>query len=250
MALFAPFSSGSPEARAALAVQAAAHAFPRLSELLTQLSGVSPAPPIPATAFCVSTASRAAAESLRMLFDRHGSDKSSAHNYHLIYGRVLGELTTITKILEIGMGSTNQDIVSNMGGFGRPGASLRAFRDFAGSATIYGADIDRAILFEEERIKTFFVDQTAPATLEELGEHVGDEFDLIIDDGLHTVSANVAVLTFAIPRVRVGGWVVIEDIAPAACSAWQVLARLMPSRFACQLLEAQGGLVFVAQRMQ
>ena len=61
---------------------------------------------------------------------------------------------SVTNIFEIGLGSINTKIVSNMGKFGKPGASLRAFRDFCPNAIIYGADIDQSILFKEERIKT------------------------------------------------------------------------------------------------
>ena len=41
-----------------------------------------------------------------------------------------------------------------------PGASLRAWRDFFPNATILGADLDREVLFEEERITTGYMDQT------------------------------------------------------------------------------------------
>ena len=39
---------------------------------------------------------------------------------------------------------------------GKPGASLRAWRDYFENALIYGADIDKNILFKENRINTFF----------------------------------------------------------------------------------------------
>ena len=40
-----------------------------------------------------------------------------------------------------------------------PGASLRAWRDYFVKADIYGADIDKKILFNENKIKNFYVDQ-------------------------------------------------------------------------------------------
>ena len=40
-----------------------------------------------------------------------------------------------------------------MGIKGKPGASVRAFRDYFDKAIIYGADIDSKILFFEKRIK-------------------------------------------------------------------------------------------------
>lgn len=59
-------------------------------------------------------------------------------------------------------------------------------------------------------------------------EMVGEDLDLIVDDGLHTPNANLAALRFGMERVRVGGSVIIEDIAPAAVPIWQVVGALLP----------------------
>ena len=48
---------------------------------------------------------------------------------------------------------------------GKPGASLRVWRDYFPNAIIYGADIDKDILFAEERIKTFYIDQLDPVAI-------------------------------------------------------------------------------------
>ena len=42
----------------------------------------------------------------------------------------------------------------------KPGASLKAFRDFFEKSKVYGADIDRKILFKDKRILTEYVDRT------------------------------------------------------------------------------------------
>ena len=55
-----------------------------------------------------------------------------------------------------------------MGKDGVPLASLKAWRDYFENANIYGADIDKNILKNENRIKTFFVAQTDPNTIKEL----------------------------------------------------------------------------------
>jgi hypothetical protein len=99
-------------------------------------------------------------EALKALFDHHGSDKANSHNYHILYSSILGDGEKIENIFEIGLGTNNSDVVSNMGSGGKPGASLRAFRDYCPNANIYGADIDSRILFSEERIRTFYLDQT------------------------------------------------------------------------------------------
>ena len=55
-----------------------------------------------------------------------------------------------------------------MGPKGKPGASVRAFRDYFTKAQIFGADIDSEILFSEKRIKTYEVDQCSIDSMEKL----------------------------------------------------------------------------------
>ena len=135
------------------------------------------------------------------------------------------------KSSKLAWGTNNTDIVSNMGENGRPGASLRAFRDFCPSAMIFGADIDRRILFAEDRIETRFVDQSDTATLDESSAKLPGDFDLIVDGGLHAPDANLATLRFAMAKARIGGWIVIEDINPGQTAFWQVVAALVPANF-------------------
>ena len=86
------------------------------------------------------------------------------------------------KILEIGLGTDNENLLSNMGKQGKPGASLKAFRDYFKNSKIYGADIDKNILFSDLKIKTSFVDQTNQKSMDLLFKKFGGNFDLIIDD--------------------------------------------------------------------
>ena len=48
---------------------------------------------------------------------------------------------------------------------GKPGASLRVWRDFFPNAKIYGGDIDKETLFIEDRISTYYVDQFENSTI-------------------------------------------------------------------------------------
>ena len=189
------------------------------------------------------------AADLKRALDAHGSDKAVNHNYHYLYGMILKGRAEIRMILEFGLGTNNPDVVSNMGVSGKPGASLRAFRDFLPAARIYGADIDRRILFSEERIQTFFVDQTDPATFKEMAGALTAEFDLIIDDGLHSINANLMTLTFGLPYLRAGGWLVVEDIALEALPAWEVVVALMSDRYEAHIFKAVGSLVFAVKRL-
>lgn len=242
--LHVPYSAGSPEQFASLALRGAGRIFPLLVDFL-KLLGRSVLSPIPIEAACREDE---AAHRLKALFDAHGSDKASGHNYHLLYGAILRPPEAVTAVLEVGLGTNHTDVVSHMGEGGRPGASLRAFRDYCPNAALFGADIDRRILFEEERIRTFFVDQTEPDTFAALAAEVPDGFDLVIDDGLHAPAANLATLSFGLRKVRPGGFVVVEDIPDAALPFWQVLAALLPPHLRASLLRARGGCLFVVQR--
>jgi hypothetical protein len=155
------------------------------------------------------------AEALSNLFRMYGSDKSSAHNYHIFYAHIFNTLgiNNPLNLLEIGLGTVNPGIVSSMCGVGTPGASLRAFRDYLVNSSIYGADVDKDILFEEERIKTCYVDQLDATQFQNIKDSFGDiKYDIIIDDGLHSIGANFNTLLFALDNIKLGGWIVIEDI--------------------------------------
>ena len=115
--------------------------------------------------------------------------------------------------LEIGLGTNNTNLPSNMGSEGKPLASLRAWRDYFVNANIYGADIDKNILKDEERIKTFYVDQTNPETISALFKQIGlDKFDVILEDGLHEFNANICFFENAIDYLDDNGVYIIEDI--------------------------------------
>lgn len=181
------------------------------------------------------------------LFTLHGSDKSTVHNYNLVYGALLRpKRNAMLNILEIGLGTNNIDLMSSMGLDGKPGASLRAFRDMYQNAQIFGADIDKRILFTEERIKTFFVDQTMPETLEDLrNELLPLRFDLIIDDGLHNSHANLNTLNFALGLLKKDGMFIIEDVHSEDKVYYQIVAALLLQNYKLQFLQTRLGCVVV-----
>jgi hypothetical protein len=102
-----------------------------------------------------------------------------------------------------------------MGSNARPGASLRVWRDYFPNAQIFGADIDRRSLFNEERIRTFYVDQTKSSDIAEMWAQIGvDEIDLIIDDGWHTFDAGRCLFENSIGHLAKHGTYIIEDVGP------------------------------------
>ena len=249
LALFVPNSAGDSNALFKLTLLAVGQTFPLLSHLLGVI-GRTKISPVRIEQILTDPEGKAAADVLKLLFDKFGSDKATGHNYHLLYGEILKNKDDISCILEIGLGTNNPDVVSNMGTAGKPGASLRAFREYLPQAAIFGADVDKRILFQDGRIQTFFVDQTDLTSLESLGKNIPDSMDLIIDDGLHSPNANLAVLAFGLKKLKNHGWLVIEDIPERAIPLWEVVAALLPDTFASKLLRAEGGLVFTVQKQE
>ena len=162
-------------------------------------------------------------DALAKVLNDNRSDKAYPHNYHILYSYIFDKLdrSEDLKLLEIGIGTNNQDLVSSMGYNGRPGASLYAFRQYLPYAEIFGCDIDRNILMQDDRIKTCFVDQLDASTFDGVVNTFGNQkYDLIIDDGLHSIGANFNTLLFGLDNVNDNGWIVIEDIGRNNISNW------------------------------
>ena len=160
---------------------------------------------------------------------RHGSDKGAGwHTYTTVYARLLGRrVSEPLRIFEMGIGTGTPGVGSNMGAYSAPGASLRGWRDLFPHAEIYGADIDRAVLFTENRIQTAYCDQRDAETIRALWAQpaLRTPFDVIVDDGLHTIEGNVSFLTGSLQHVRPGGLYMIEDIMGSTLDHWRVYIR-------------------------
>lgn len=165
------------------------------------------------------------------LCDEMGSDKGSAgspsvsfpwetHRYSTAYSFLFAPLRSSTHLVfECGIGTNHPDIPSNMTEVGRPGASLRVWERYFTEAEIIGADIDERVLFNQGRISTFQVDQTNSESIEEMWRRVGKTgFDIMIDDGLHTINAAMSLIEGSWIHLRPGGIYVIEDVARGAAS--------------------------------
>ena len=165
------------------------------------------------------------ANELANLCDKYGSDKGSniedghpypwsPHSYADFYTMLFQHRRNeVHAVFECGIGTTSEIISANMGVDGRPGASLRVWRDYFPVANIFGVDIDRNILFEEDRIKTFFMDQTDGAVIKSTFSEIGDVlFEVMIDDGLHTFDAGRVLFESAWARIAPGGVYIIEDV--------------------------------------
>jgi hypothetical protein len=162
---------------------------------------------------------------LSWLCDKYGSDKGEikkyghpypwpSHTYADLYSRLFDHCRFgVTNVFECGIGSNNPNILSSMGVEGKPGASLRVWRDYFPNAHVFGSDIDKDVLFVEERIKTFYVDQTNPKAIGDLWKEVGvNDFDFMVDDGLHTFEAGLCLFENSVSKLSKYGVYIIEDV--------------------------------------
>lgn len=193
------------------------------------------------------------------LLDHHlkkfGSDKSIFYqHFHHVYAYVfekLGATNRNLRTLEIGMGTNNPKLVSTMGANGKPGASLRAFSKYLpDTAAIFGADIDKDILFqsEQERIRTTFVDGYNYSSYEKMYVTFGSQpFDFIIDDAAHALATDLNTLLFALLHVNIPGYIVIEDVDPGQFPTFRVIDYLLKTRVSNDVV-INSSMVFTAHR--
>lgn len=170
------------------------------------------------------------------LCDKYGSDKGfndlrsrtlylnrNPHNYTNVYNALLNHCKNDIKlVLECGIGTNNPEIQSTMGSKYKPGASLFVWRDYFQNAEIFGCDVDRKILFNDNRIKTNYVDQLDKHSIELMFSKINrDNFDLIIDDGLHAYQAAINFFDIAFKYLKPGGLYIIEDVG------WSYILKLL-----------------------
>lgn len=171
---------------------------------------------------------------------KYGSDKGhpenkSRHNYTYIYDGLFSHIRrNPIRLFELGIGSNNTSIQSNMGPGGKPGASLRAWRDYFQNAFIFGADIDVFCIMSENRLKTYYCDQTNPTIIANMWAHdplLHDEFDILIEDGLHTFEANLCFFENSCWKLKKGGIYVIEDIEKKNISRWETQIQTWKQKY-------------------
>jgi len=122
----------------------------------------------------------------------------SRHSFTEIYDHVFFPLRNRSiKIFEIGIGK---------------GGSLMLWKDYFPQGTVYGIDIiDRSEL-DSSRVKTFVADQSDREQLQAfLDTHPG-AYDILLDDGGHTMEQQQVSFGFLFPHVTPGGYYVIEDV--------------------------------------
>lgn len=172
------------------------------------------------------------------MMEKERSDKSTGHNYTTIYKYLFEPIRNDPiNFLEVGLGTNNIDVDSNMGKDGTPLASMRGWRSYFPNAELHGADVDKRILKDEERIRTHFINQLDLDTIINFKNnfHIGYKFDIIIDDGLHTAEANLNLFNYLNDILKVGGYYIIEDCNVECYN--ELLAKLDVSNYEVDFMQ-------------
>lgn len=144
---------------------------------------------------------------------KYGTDKCPQLKHHFteFYYTLFPDRMSVKKVVEIGIGKMEPTLVA--------GASLQMWQEWFPSAMIYGADIDRDLLFQAERIETFYCDQRNASDLRNLIEHTGSDVDLFIDDGSHIPGSQIYTCMTVMPMLSKDSIYVIEDAASTSVDA-------------------------------
>jgi 23S rRNA U2552 (ribose-2'-O)-methylase RlmE/FtsJ len=150
--------------------------------------------------FAPESAPRQGGGELERAFYQHdGRIITKWHHYLEVYERFLSPFKNreTIRLLEIGVDQ---------------GGSLQLWRKYLGkNAKIAGLDINPKTEFSEENIRVFIGSQDDPLTLDRALEWLGG-IDVVIDDGSHIVSHQMAALNYLFPRLSEGGLYICEDL--------------------------------------
>ena len=158
------------------------------------------------------------------IMQRMGSDKGNtpnSHNYTTFYHNIFKDKReNKLNVFEMGLGTTNLNIPSNMGINGKPCASLYGWEEYFKNSNVYGGDIDGEICKHSPFLHQ--CDMTNAFEVDSMFIKIGKTMDIIIDDGLHDPNANKAFLDIAIKYLKKGGIYIIEDIQLPCCDLFDL----------------------------
>jgi len=137
-----------------------------------------------------------------------GTDKSSKHhNYTEVYAKYFSPLREkpIT-FLEIGIFK---------------GHSVKMWEDYFTSADLHFIDItDERIEYSSDRSHYHYIDQSDIPSLRKFAKTIDGGFDIIIDDGGHTMNQQINSFKALFPFVKSGGIYIIEDLHTSYSSSY------------------------------
>ncbi|PMD27803.1 hypothetical protein NA56DRAFT_640571 [Hyaloscypha hepaticicola] len=140
---------------------------------------------------------------------KYGTDKVTVHTYHRMYEHRLAPLRDQKiKMLEIGLGCDM--------GYG-PGASYYTWLEYFPHVDLYYIEYDAECAHrwanKTDKATIFTGDQADVDFLTQFMLNVGGNFDVIIDDGGHTMNQQKISLRTLWPAIKPGGIYFIEDLA-------------------------------------
>ena len=147
---------------------------------------------------------------------KYGSDKCPRikHHYTPFYYDLFNPIRDkVKKVFEIGVGY-KEDMLHVPDHY-LTGASLYMWRDFFPNATIYGADIKPFALIQEDRIESYYADQSKDKDLQRVIDIIGTDLDIVIDDGSHVEVDQLSTARYLLPLLKKGCIYVIEDTSTA-----------------------------------
>ena len=128
--------------------------------------------------------------------EQYNTDKY-AHGFIDVYEPYFNEVSNSKHILEIGV---------------YYGGSLKYLSDKFKDGNMYGIDIEDKTQYDEERVKTYIVNQEDRDSLNGFLKEVDVEFDIIIDDGGHTMKQQQVSFGILFKRLKKGGIYILEDL--------------------------------------
>ncbi len=135
--------------------------------------------------------------SLEKVANNYYTDKNTVHSYLPVYQKLFG-YKNVKNILEIGI---------------QRGGSIKLWGDYFQNANVFGIDLtDELICLDiknKKNISLFFGDAYTKNIADKLGS---TQFDVIIDDGSHTLSSMKAAINLYLPKLKEDGIFIIEDL--------------------------------------
>jgi hypothetical protein len=145
------------------------------------------------------------------LVDNTKTDKNTCHSYIPVYQKLFElKKNNTNNILEIGIGEPMQNKEN--------GGSIKLWHDYFPNSTIFGLDIHdisniNEEIIDKERIKLYTsVDAYDTTFIENTFIKNNIQFDILIDDGPHTLDSMVFFVKHYLPLLKDDGILVIEDI--------------------------------------
>jgi hypothetical protein len=148
---------------------------------------------------------------LKDLINNALTDKNTCHSYINTYERLFYPKKNLkNNILEIGIGDPKQNKEN--------GGSIKLWHDYFPLSTIYGLDIHHIsnindIIKNTNRIELFTSTDAYNTTfIENTFVKNNIKFDILIDDGPHTLESMIFFVKYYLPLLSDNGILVIEDI--------------------------------------